>query len=105
MRGAAMLLRGRCRVPAMDLYGRVLRDVLYPAWEGMRGRPTMELTRYLKRTEWWSADELEALQAGFLRRLLRHAYLHTPFYRERLDAAGLRPEDVRGTADLARLPV
>ena len=39
----------------MDLYGRLLRDVAYPAWEGLvRGRPTSDLMSYLGETEWMS---------------------------------------------------
>lgn len=46
-----------------------------------------------------------ALRERRLRRLLRHAYDTVPFYRERWQAAGVGPEDVRSIADLARVPV
>ncbi|MEV0779371.1 phenylacetate--CoA ligase PaaK [Streptomyces sp. NPDC050433] len=49
-------------------------------------------------------DELEALQLTRLRATLRHAYENVPFYRESFDAAGLRPDDCRSLADLARFP-
>ncbi|MGK5729030.1 phenylacetate--CoA ligase PaaK [Streptomyces sp. URMC 124] len=49
-------------------------------------------------------DELTALQLERLRATLRHAYEHVPFYRRSFDAAGIRPEDCRTLADLARLP-
>jgi phenylacetate-CoA ligase len=52
-----------------------------------------------------SLDALETLQAGLLRRLVRHAYTHTPYYRGLLDAAGLHPEDFRTVADVAKLPL
>lgn len=39
-----------------------------------------------------------------LRELVAHAYAEVPFYRERFDAAGVRPADIRGIADLSRLP-
>jgi len=89
----------------MDLYGRLLHDVLFPGWERLRGRPTTELIGYLERTQWAELDELEALKSGFLRRLLRHAYRHTAFYRERFDAAGIAPDDIRGPDDLVRVPL
>ena len=66
----------------MDLYGPLLAKVLFPAFEAARGRPTLPLLEYLERTQYWSADQLNDLQLGLLRRLLRHAYLHTPYYRE-----------------------
>lgn len=51
-----------------------------------------------------SLDELRALQLERLRATLRRAYDHVPFYRSAFDAAGLRPEDCRSLADLARFP-
>jgi phenylacetate-CoA ligase len=37
--------------------------------------------------------------------MLRHAYATVPFYRERFDNHGIRPEDIRTPADLQRIPV
>src|SRR4029079_631570 len=89
----------------MDLYGPLLARALFPAFEAARGRPTVPLLRYLQQTERWSLAALRDLQAGMLRRLLRHAYQHTSYYRDILDERGIRPEDV-GTVDaLARLPL
>ena len=89
----------------MDLYGRFIRDLAYPAWEGLRGRPTVDLMQYLSETEWMPLEALEALQAGLLRRLMRHAYNHTSYYRGVLEKAGMTPEDFRTVADLARIPL
>ncbi|MFF9020440.1 phenylacetate--CoA ligase PaaK [Streptomyces eurythermus] len=49
-------------------------------------------------------EELRALQLERLRASLRHAYEHVLFYRESFDKAGVRPEDCRTLADLARFP-
>ncbi|MER8044615.1 phenylacetate--CoA ligase PaaK [Streptomyces sp. NPDC094032] len=49
-------------------------------------------------------DELEALQLERLRATLRHAYENVAFYRQAFDQAGVRPEDCRTLADLARFP-
>src|SRR5580704_991700 len=52
-----------------------------------------------------SAGELRALQLDRLRWTLRHAYANVPFYRKKLDAAGVSPEDCRSLEDLASFPV
>ncbi|MEU7101258.1 phenylacetate--CoA ligase PaaK [Streptomyces longwoodensis] len=58
----------------------------------------------------WDAGErldveaLRALQLERLRASLEHAYANVPFYRESFDKAGVRPEDCRSLADLARFP-
>ena len=89
----------------MDLYGPLLAKALFPAFEAARGRPTVPLLRYLQTTERWSIEALHDLQLGLLRRLLRHAYQHTAYFREVLDERGLRPEDFESPADLHRLPL
>ena len=89
----------------MDTYGRLLSTTLFPAFEAMRGRPTVPLLRYLHDTERWSARDLRELQTGLLRRLLRHAVRHTAYYRRVLEERGLRPEDFVSPADLAKLPL
>src|SRR5690606_9292494 len=45
-----------------------------------------------------------ALQLERLRATLRHAYENVAHYRAAFDRAGLRPEDCRSLADLARFP-
>ncbi len=51
-----------------------------------------------------SRQELQALQLGRLRWSLRHAYDHVPHYREKFDAAGVKPDDCRSLENLARFP-
>jgi len=89
----------------MDLYGRLLGTTLFPAWERLRGRDTGSLGDMLHATQYASAADRDDLQSGLLRRLVRHAYRHTDYYRAQWDAAGLGPDDVRDVRDLARLPL
>ncbi|HTE50097.1 MAG TPA: hypothetical protein VK698_04440 [Kofleriaceae bacterium] len=90
----------------MDLYGPLVRRVLYPAWEsGVRRRPTLARLAELRRLERAPAAELFAFQRGELAALVRHAAAHVPFYRRRFAAAGVSPDDIRGPEDLARLPI
>ncbi len=90
---------------AVDLYRPILAKALFPAFEAARGRPTVPLLRFLQQTERWPVERLRDLQAGFLRRLVRHAYRHTAHYRALLDERGLRPEDFNSVDDLAKLPL
>ena len=57
-----------------------------------------------ERHETMSRAALEALQLERLRRTVATCYERVPFYRERLDAAGVRPGDIATVADVARLP-
>ncbi len=49
-------------------------------------------------------DELAALQLKGLQWTIRHVYDGSEFYRKRLKEAGVRPEDIKGLGDLAKLP-
>jgi phenylacetate-CoA ligase len=51
-----------------------------------------------------SRKELEALQLERLQWSLKHAYDNVAHYRKKFDAAGVRPEDCRSLADLAKFP-
>jgi len=51
-----------------------------------------------------SRDEITAVQLERLRWSLRHAYDNVAHYRRAFDDAGIRPDDLRSLADLARFP-
>ncbi len=54
--------------------------------------------------EQMSRSELQALQLERMRWSLQHAWDNVPHYRHAFEAAGVRPSDLRGLADLARFP-
>lgn len=59
----------------------------------------------LKQSERLSRAELDELQLTKLQRLLQHAYIHVPYYREAFDTAGVHPEEITSLEDLRRLPL
>ena len=58
----------------------------------------------LEAVEKCSRAELEKLQLQRLQRTLKHAYDNVPHYRRKFDAGGVKPQDCRTLADLARFP-
>ncbi len=60
------------------------------------------LTRFAPRAA--NAEELAAQQLAGVQWSVAHAWANSPFYRERFEGAGVRPEDLRSLADLERLP-
>jgi phenylacetate-CoA ligase len=62
-------------------------------------------SRYLEPAiETATRETLTRLQQARLVEQVQHAYHASPFYRRKLDAAGVKPDDVTTLADLARLP-
>jgi phenylacetate-CoA ligase len=51
-----------------------------------------------------SADELRALQLERMQWSLQHAYANVPMYREKFNAAGVHPDDLKSLEDLAKFP-
>ncbi|MEY3521689.1 MAG: Phenylacetate-coenzyme ligase [Pseudomonadota bacterium] len=51
-----------------------------------------------------SIDELRSLQLKRLQQTLQHAYANSPVYRAKFDAAGVRPDDCKTLADIAKFP-
>ena len=51
-----------------------------------------------------SIDEIRSQQLDRLRWSLRHAYDNVPMYREKFDAAGVHPDDLKDLSNLAKFP-
>ena len=49
-------------------------------------------------------EELQALQLELLQKLVKDTYRDSKFYRERMDAAGVKPEDIKTLDDIRKLP-
>ena len=59
---------------------------------------------YQPEVECASRDEIRALQSERLKETVAREYANVPMYRERMDAAGISPEDIHGVEDLHLLP-
>ena len=64
-----------------------------------------EFVEQLARSEWYSTAELEAYQDERLRAIIGSAYENVPYYRRVFDERKLKPADIRGRADLHKLPL
>ena len=54
--------------------------------------------------ECMSRDEMSALQSERLVKQVKNVYDHVAFYREKMDAMGLEPGDIKGIEDITKLP-
>ena len=69
------------------------------------GRRTRELYLELKQSEWASREELDELQLRKLQRLVQHAYVHVPHYRDAMRSGGVDPGAIERLEDITRLPL
>ena len=59
---------------------------------------------YHEHIETMSRDEMRELQSERLVEQVAHVYENVPYYREKMDAHGVKPEDIKSIDDLSKLP-
>ena len=87
------------------MYAWLVPRVVFPLHARLSGRRVWAEYRRLQALQWESPAVLEGRSLAKLRALVAHAGAHVPFYRERFQDVGVRPETLRTLDDLARLPV
>lgn len=58
----------------------------------------------LERKQWLPKEQLEELQWGRLKKVLKHAYDNTEFYKKKCKDVGLTPDDIKEREDLVKIP-
>lgn len=66
--------------------------------------PLYACLRQLQASQYWTRAQLSAWQDEKLRTLIRHVYDTVPYYNSIMRAKRLTPRDIRGVADLPKLP-
>lgn len=54
--------------------------------------------------ECMSRDRMSQLQGDKLKKIVRHAYDNSPFYKKKFDQHGVHPDDINGIEDIVKLP-
>ena len=73
--------------------------------ERILGRPSFKILRDLNKSQYWSREEMEALQLRRLKNLIGSAYRHNLYWREMMDHQGIWPSDIQSPADLKNFPL
>jgi phenylacetate-CoA ligase len=87
------------------VYTKVIAGLVFPLHERLKQHDTVAVRAFLEETQWWDAERLQVLQLARLKRLLRHAAEHVPYYREAFADLGFVPDELRAIEELARLPM
>ena len=83
----------------------LVRNVIHPLWVKTAHPAYTRYLREFQRNEYLRPEELRDLQMQRLRQQLMHAYRYVPFYRLRMNEAGVTPLDIQTPEDLRLLPV
>lgn len=61
--------------------------------------------KWLEKTQWLAAPELEALQLKLLKRLVQHCHQTVPYYRNLMEERGINVDDIKTLDDISLFPV
>lgn len=89
----------------MDLLRPVVKHLTGPLYSLRDGYRFGRHYRALEASQWWTPEEHREAQLRSLAALLDFAYRKNAFHRQRMQAVGLVPSDIRGLDDLSRLPI
>lgn len=89
----------------MTLYSFLLRNTLLPLGDRVFGQRMIQRLKFLEEAQWWDRERLYARRDASLRDLVSTSYAEVPLYRELMDAARVKPADIRTPADLMKLPI
>jgi phenylacetate-CoA ligase len=92
--------RGVLQTAASEL----LRRTLYPLMKWREYPQCFALLREFRQYEFASSEIILAHQTAALRKLLRHAAAHVPYYGELFDRSGIDPAELRLPDDLSAIP-
>lgn len=86
------------------MYTTLVSSLLFPLHERLKRHNSVAIRRGLEESQWWSADQLRALQVQRLRALLVDVGAQVPYYRTLFAQQGFDPVAVHSLDDLQRLP-
>lgn len=73
--------------------------------KGIAPRMLWTWLKLYRGSQWWDRQRTGNYQDLMLRRLIKHAAVHVPYYRQLFAGQGIDPEKFRGRQDMHRIPV
>lgn len=83
----------------------LITQSIFPLLDYINGTRISRHTNFLRESQWWSFDKLQAYQNEKLKVLVETACRQVPFYRKLFADYGLTANDIQTVADLKKLPV
>lgn len=89
----------------MDLYRPINKFLIFPLYYWRRGDKRLKRLAQIEPIQYWTLEEIEHLQFIRVKKMIRHAYKHTRYYRRLMDEHQFKPEDFHLLADIQYLPL
>ncbi|MDF1582294.1 MAG: hypothetical protein P1P78_03190 [Methyloprofundus sp.] len=89
----------------MSLYTKLVANIIFPLHEYLKKHDTVRIRKDLEKTQWLSAQDLNALQLDGLKTLLIDIEQHVPYYQQLFKQLKFNPKNITSLADLQQLPL
>ncbi len=89
----------------MSFRNIIAENIILPLSDIALGQSIKKHLNFLLKSQWWSERDLKEYQNKKLRALIRHAYENVPYYNELFKKLKLKPDDIKNTNDLEKLPI
>lgn len=80
-------------------------SMLLKTADKLKGTQVFPWYRFFQKTLTWTTEQVKAYQLSELKKLIRHAWNTTPYYRHEFYKLGLNSGDIRDLQDLKRLSI
>lgn len=88
----------------MSLIPSVVRNIIYPMYRGFKRDRVLAILEELENDQWLNGEEIEEIQWGRLKRLLKQASTHVPYYRELFRRRGIDVRSISSMDDFRKIP-
>lgn len=89
----------------MSLYNNLVEKLILPASDIYLKKKISKHFRFLRKSEWWTYDELEDYQNRKLKNLISYAYQNIEYYNNLFKENKLTPKDIKTKNDLSKIPI
>jgi len=89
----------------MDLYTKLVSNIIFPLHEQLKKHDTVHIRKDMEKTQWFSSQELKALQIERLKNFLIDDEQHVPYYQQLFKQLKFNPNNVTSLGDLKKLPL
>ena len=89
----------------MDFYAPIARRIVAPLWAVKERTPYLRHLKYLEKSQYEPVEKIREDQWMRLKKILKHAFENTEFYKKRFLEYKAVPEDIKDWRDFERLPL
>ncbi len=87
-----------------NLISNINKHIVLPLYMRKSRNDVLCRSKELVRSQYYSVVQIHQIQLQQLNKLLHHAYKNVPFYKDRFDSVGFKPDDMNSIQDIERIP-